>query len=113
MGKPPRLRTYSSPPAKTPPLLSPAIVRLRPRDYIEWKTLRRWGKLPYWEIEPAGFLFRLAREQAGFTQQELARRLGCSQQAIAQAERWNSNPSVDFMRRWAAKCGQKLEIRIG
>jgi DNA-binding XRE family transcriptional regulator len=112
MGKSPSLKIFPSPPARTPPRLSSAVIRSRPRDYVEWRTLRRWRKLPYWEIEPAGFLLRLAREQAGLTQKELARRLQCSQQAIAQAERWNSNPSVDFMRRWAAKCGQRLDLRI-
>jgi DNA-binding XRE family transcriptional regulator len=112
MGKPPRLRTYSSPPAKTPPPLSPAAVRLRPRDYVEWKTLRRWGKLPYWELEPPGYLLRLARESAGLTQQELARRLGSSQQAVAQAERWSSNPTASFMRRWATECDRTLQIRV-
>lgn len=85
---------------------------LRPRSFTEWKTLRRWGKLPPWELEPAGYLLRLAREDAGLTQQRLARRLGCSQQAIAQAERWNSNPTVDFLRRWSAECGQRLQVRI-
>jgi transcriptional regulator with XRE-family HTH domain len=46
------------------------------------------------------------------TQHELAERLGRSQQAIAQAERSGSNPTVGFMRRWAAACGGKLSIRI-
>ncbi len=29
------------------PRLPPDMKRRRPRAYLEWKTLRRWGKLPY------------------------------------------------------------------
>jgi hypothetical protein len=45
-------------------------------DYFEWKTLRRWGKLPAWEDVLPGYLLREARERAGFTQKETAARLG-------------------------------------
>jgi transcriptional regulator with XRE-family HTH domain len=62
--------------------------------------------------ETAGELLRRARARASLTQQELAGRLDCSQQAIAQAERRQSNPTIGFMRRWAAACGGKLTIRI-
>jgi transcriptional regulator with XRE-family HTH domain len=75
--------------------------------------LREWGKLPPWEIEPAGYLLRLSREKAQLTQAELARRLDSSQQAVAQAERWESNPTVDFMRRWAEACRSKLTLEFG
>jgi len=92
--------------------LSPRIRRLRPRSFSEWKALRRWGKLPPWEADSAGYLLRLAREEAGLTQSELARLLGCTQQAVAQAERWQSNPTVEFLGRWAAKCGKAIEFRM-
>jgi transcriptional regulator with XRE-family HTH domain len=46
------------------------------------------------------------------TQRELGERLGCSQQAIAQAERWTSNPSVSFARRWVLALGRDLKISI-
>jgi transcriptional regulator with XRE-family HTH domain len=42
----------------------------------------------------------------------MGKRLGCSQQAIAQAERWGSNPTVQFRREWAQALGQELEISI-
>jgi len=90
--------------------LPKALVRRRPRRFAEWKALRGWGKLPSWEIEPVGFLLREAREGAGMTQTELAQRLGCSQQAVAQAERWEGNPTVEFIRRWATACGSPLKI---
>jgi hypothetical protein len=32
--------------------------------------------------------------------------------AVAQAERWQSNPSVDFIQRWAEACGAKLRLEL-
>lgn len=89
--------------------------RLKPRSYTEWKFLKTWGKLPQWELEPPGFILRLAREKASLTQGELAERLGCTQQAVAQAERWDSNPTVRFLRDWeqATDYVLRLEISLG
>ena len=56
---------------------------------------------------------RLSREKEALTQAELARRLDCSQQAIAQADRFDSNPTVDSMRRWGKACGVRLSIKLG
>lgn len=92
--------------------LSTDIRRGRPRDYAEWDALHRWGKLPYWEEIPAGYMLRQARERAGLTQAELAQLLGTSQQAVSQAERWEANPTVAFIRRWARACGVELEFRF-
>ena len=92
--------------------LPSGLVRLRPRRFAEWKALRGWGKLPVWEMEPVGYHLRLAREKADLTQSELGRRLGCSQQAIAQAERWQSNPTVELIRRWAEACGVKARLEL-
>lgn len=64
------------------------------------------------EETPVGELLRLTREQAGHTQAELAHLLRCTQQAIAQAERAESNHTVEFLRRWAKSCKKKLSIRI-
>ena len=91
--------------------LPKGLVRRRPRRFAEWKALRGWGKLPAWELKPVGYLLRLAREEAGLTQDKLARRLGCSQQAVAQAERWEGNPTVEFMRRWADACERRRGSR--
>ncbi len=60
----------------------------------------------------SGDLLRRAREKAGLTQTELADRLGHTQQAVAQAERAESNPTVSFLRRWARACGRSLSIRM-
>lgn len=111
MGKPGALKRYASPERAILPALPEGLTRGRPRSFAEWKALRGWGKLPAWEVEPVGYLLRLGRQNAGLTQAALAKRLGCTQQAIAQAERWESNPTIDFVRRWAGACG--AEVKIG
>ena len=105
-------RVLTAPARVVPPLnkLGELLERRRPRSYLEWKTLRRWGKLPAWEDDPPGYLLRGLRESAGWTQKALAKQLDCSQQAIAQAERWQSNPTVDFMKRWAHALGYEIRV---
>jgi DNA-binding XRE family transcriptional regulator len=112
MGTSTALRRYTSPGRGMLARLPPGLVRRKPRAFAEWKALRRWGKLPAWEVQPAGFLLRSAREDAGLSQSELAQRLGCSQQAVAQSERWRSNPTVAFMRRWAEACGSEMSLTL-
>ena len=106
------MKRYVAPPPRPAQPLSRAIRRRKPRSYLEWKTLRRWGALAAWEETPVGYQLRTAREEAGVTQSELGERLGSSQQAIAQAERWTSNPSVNFVRRWALALGRDVKISI-
>lgn len=103
-------------PRATPPNrpgLPPPPRRRRPRAFLKWGALRRWGMLPTWEEFTAGFILREAREFAGLTQTELAVRLGVSQQAVAQAERWRANPTAHFLRAWAEACGQDLTLDFG
>lgn len=88
----------------------PRLRRKRPRCFEEWCALRRWNRLPDQERAIIGFQLREARERAGLTQVELARRLACSQQAVSQAERWSSNPTVELLRCWAEAVGAELEI---
>ncbi len=92
--------------------LSPDLRRPRPRRFAEWSALRRWGGLPYWEVEPAGYLLRTVREEADLSQAALGARLGITQQAVARTERWDTNPTVDLIRRWAAACGRTVAIRF-
>lgn len=94
------------------PYRLPKLRRRRPRVYEEWRALRRWGRLPEQESTIVGYLLREAREAQGLTQSELAERIGCSQQAVSQAERWASNPTVQFLERWAAAVGGRLELAI-
>ena len=63
-----------------------------------------------WEEVPVGYLLREARESVDLTQRDMAERLGSTQQAVAQAEHWGSNPTTDFLRRWAAACGKTLVL---
>ena len=112
MGGSRELRVFRAPLRATIKPLPAGLRRRRPRGYFEWKTLKAWGKLPDWEDEPAGYLLRLAREDEGLSQQDMARRLGCSQQAVAQAERFTSNPTIGFMRAWARAVGRRVEVAL-
>lgn len=103
-------RVLEAPPARPLPPPPAWARRSRPRDYVEWKTLRRWGKLPPWEPLRPGYELRVARERAGLSQAELAERLEVSQQAVGRAERVDSNPTVALMDRWARGCGCRLEM---
>ncbi len=111
MGENMALRVFS-PPSRKFPLPRLRVERTRPRAFSKWAALRRWGMLPAWEKTSAGYLLRLAREEAGLTQAALAKRLRCSQQAIAQAERWDSNPTVGYIETWAEACRKRVEISI-
>jgi transcriptional regulator with XRE-family HTH domain len=53
-----------------------------------------------------------ARRRAGFTQRELARRIGTSQSAIGRLERGNGRLSVATLRKIADVTGSKLVIRL-
>ena len=90
----------------------PGLRRTRPRSYEEWKALRDWGRLPAWEPLRAGFVLRAAREAAGCTQAELAARLGVSQQAVARAERVDSNPTVELLEAWSAALGARVRLEV-
>ena len=107
----PMRRLVAAEPRSLPPPPR-GVKRRKPRDFLEWTTLRRWGKLPDWEESPPGYLLREARGKAGFTQRDLAARLGSTQQAVSQAERSDANPTVAFMRRWAEACDVELVMRL-
>lgn len=88
------------------------LLRSKPRAFEEWKALREWGRLPPWEPVRAGFVLRAAREAAGCTQAELAARLGVTQQAVARAERSDSNPTAALLEAWARALGARLQIEV-
>lgn len=90
----------------------PALSRKRPRAFEEWEALCRWGRLGHEERNVPGYQLRLARERAGLSQQELAVRLGCSQQAVSQAERWSANPTVRFIEAWARATKSRLVLEL-
>jgi len=107
-----RMNKLQAPEARDVPPPPSWAKRSRPRGYVEWRTLRDWGKLPPWEPLRPGYFLRAAREGAKLTQEELAGRLGVSQQAVARAERCGSNPTVSLMERWARACDAELEIGL-
>jgi DNA-binding XRE family transcriptional regulator len=104
------LKTYRGATPTVPLPKVHGLSRARPRGFVEWQTLRRWGKLPSWELGVVGYLLRDIRMQAKLTQKQLAACLGVSQQAVAQAERWDANPTVNILRRWAEACGTTLTV---
>ena len=106
------MRVVNAPRRRAPTALAKGLKRTKPRIFLEWKTLRRWQALPDWEETPPGYLLRLAREAAGITQEEMGRRLGCSQQAIARSERWAANPTVALLRDWAEALDCDLEVSL-
>lgn len=55
-------------------------------------------------------LVRAARDAAGLSQAELARRVGTTQSAIARLERSGSNPRVETLERALAACGEELAL---
>ena len=95
--------------AIVPPGVPLDVSRARPRAFAEWRALRRWGKLPPWERQIVGYLLRDARLGAGLTQRELGARLGVTQQAVAQAERWSANPTVAFIASWARRMDARYD----
>ena len=60
-------------------------------------------------MDPGG-LIRDARMMAGFTQAELAERLGVTQSAIAKLERPGANPTVATLDRVLRATGHRLEL---
>jgi transcriptional regulator with XRE-family HTH domain len=56
----------------------------------------------------AGDLIREARRRAGFTQRELAERLGTTQSAIARLERGGAAPSYQRVAEAVRACGMDL-----
>lgn len=53
-----------------------------------------------------------ARLKRGFTQKDVAERLGTKQSAIARLESGSVNPSLEFLQRFAQAMGLKLNIYL-
>jgi XRE family transcriptional regulator, aerobic/anaerobic benzoate catabolism transcriptional regulator len=53
---------------------------------------------------------RTMRADRGLTQRDLAKRLGVSQQRVAQLESPRGNPTVAQLDRFAAACGEQLVV---
>jgi transcriptional regulator with XRE-family HTH domain len=64
-------------------------------------------------VMEAPALIRRARAEAGLTQQQLARRLGVTQAALARLERAGANPTVATLDRVLRATGRRLDMRLG
>jgi len=53
-----------------------------------------------------------ARIRKGLTQEDLARKIGTKQSAIARIEAGNANPSIEFLEKITKAMGLKLEIQV-
>lgn len=60
----------------------------------------------------AGNLIRIARQEEGLSQRDLARRAGTSQAAIAAYEAGKRSPTLDTLARVVRAAGRDLRIRL-
>lgn len=86
-----------------------------------WKTLKKeLFKNPRvaQEYEKLGPRYHLisqlieARIKKGLTQEELAKKIGTRQSAIARLESGSVNPTVNFLEKFAEAIGSKLIIQV-
>jgi len=61
----------------------------------------------------ASAVIKEARNRAGLTQAELARRVGVKQPAIARLEAGGANPRVETLNRVIAATGHSLDVTLG
>lgn len=52
------------------------------------------------------------RRMHGLSQEEVGERMGVSQPRVSQFERYDSNPTLDAVRRYAAAVGARLDTRV-
>lgn len=50
--------------------------------------------------------------QSRLTQQQVAERMGVSQPCVSQFERYDANPTLDTVRRYAMAVGARIETRV-
>ena len=83
---------------------------------LKRKLLRNKGvKKAYKELEPEFKFIRMMiqkRIEKGFTQKELAQKIGTKQTAISRLESGAYNPTVSTLRKVANALGAKVEVSI-
>lgn len=86
-----------------------------------WQTLRKQllkdkeVAREYERLKPRYLLISQlieARIKKGLTQEDLAKKLGTKQSAIARIESGNANPSISFLEKLTQALGSKLIIQI-
>lgn len=53
-----------------------------------------------------------ARRKRGFTQEDLARKIGTKQSAIARVESGSANPTIEFLEKLASALGSRLIVQV-
>jgi HTH-type transcriptional regulator/antitoxin HipB len=81
------------------------------RKKIDPQFAREYGA--GYEKFKVGVLLRQAREHAGLTQEELARRLRTKKSAISRMERHAEDIKVSTLERVALALGKRLRINLG
>jgi ribosome-binding protein aMBF1 (putative translation factor) len=74
------------------------------------KVLKEYQQLkPYYQL-----ISQLieARIKKGLTQEQLAKKIGTKQSAIARIESGNANPSIAFLEKITTAIGAKLKIQV-
>lgn len=87
-----------------------SIGRLRKK----WQNDREFRKV-YDALEPEFALARqliAARNRAGLSQAEVARRMGTTQSSVARLESGQRLPAMKSLRRYASAIGHRLEVRL-
>ena len=72
-------------------------------------------KAEYDRLQPEFALIKAlieARKKKGFTQTQLANKIGTKQAVISRLEIGQANPTLDFLKRLASALGSKLVIRL-
>lgn len=80
------------------------ILLKNPKFKKEWENSEAEYQLACKLIE--------ARLKRGFSQRDLAKKIGTSQAAISRIEGMNGNPSLSFLKRISFALGSKLQISI-
>ncbi len=91
------------------------------REYVSFDVWKRKSLAnpafvhAYDALQPKYAIIRAiidARIKKGFTQEDIARRAGTTQSAIARFESGTSNPTLEFLSKVAHAVGVQLEIRL-
>ena len=87
------------------------------RQYIEKRKARdpefaRDYDIGYAEFK-VGVLLRQAREEAGLTQEELAKKLNTKKSAVSRLENHAENIRLSTLERYARALGRKLHVSVG
>jgi ribosome-binding protein aMBF1 (putative translation factor) len=75
-----------------------------PKFRAEYKRLA-----PEYEL---AFALITAREKAGLTQAEVARRMGTTQSVVARIENAHNPPNLRTLERYAEAIGRRIEVRL-